>query len=568
MSIRIEIDSENNRAQNIIKYMFDEDPTINRGIVDICGIFSDIKNIDITKIILTIKQNNKIVYFDNDHNAFEISKTNAIPIRYNNKPTDLHFFYYDQTHCVGKDLKTPQVGNVSIIIDNKTRLTEFLQGIFRFRNLNKGTYLSFFICTQTFDSSSNKFKTFIQKLSGKTIYNIINENEEKFQQNQEIGLNLQFFKTLIRYKNSNYKENPFKPLFIENIDEHSNFAKVYLDNLTLNSSESDINQDLYNYFLHEDNINEFKNIILNTNCIETLNEVQNQKQIENQRQKTIDISRIRFINNIKLDFLLLHNNCRLCTYFIGKPLFNNEYFKIDEKNIYISNNLIVTKKKISIVTEKYPYINDLCFIVMDNLILIEKYSVCRYYYYNKFPCYEFKTCKLLNIGITQNNYLKFSKNMNNQIFINLFGINVINVFDKNIELSNYKIFCDNFNSVSINFLYIYYLAYLNKNSLYVFESILYQYKNDDDAINKSIIECYQAYKYLKLHISGRTFDIDQKIIRTGNLELINQEYVRYEDDQMLNLDAPYIDNTQKNDNIGTYHNIMKYDQHYKYKNYF
>jgi hypothetical protein len=561
-SKREEIDSENNRAQNIIKYIFNEDPTINRGIVDICGIFSDIKNIDITKIILTIKQKNKIVYFDNDHNAFEISNENTIPIRYNNKPTDLHFFYYDQTHCVGKDLKTPQVGNVSIIIDNKTRLTEFLQGIFRFRNLNKGTYLSFFICTQTFDTSSNKFKTFIQKISGNTIYNIINENEKNFQQNQEIGLNLQFFKTLIRYKNSQYKENPFKPLFIENIEKHPNFEKVYLDKLISDLSESDINRDLYNYFLHQDNINEFKNIILNTNSIETFveisNEVQNQKQIENQRQNTIDISRIKLIEDIQLDFLLIHNNCSICTYFIGKPLFNEGYFKIDDKNIYISNNLIIETRK---------YNNyDLCFVVMDNLILIEKYSVCQYYYYNKFPCYEFKTCNLLNIGITKYKYLNFSKNMNSQIFINLFGINVINIFDKNIELSNYRIFCDKFNSIAINFLYIYYLKYLNENNLYIFESILYQYKNDDDTINKSINECYLAYINLKLHISAKTFDLDQQIIRTDNLENINDEYAKYEGKPRIS--EPYKDNTKKYDNIVTYHNIMRYDQNYKYQNYF
>ena len=553
-SIIKEIEYDINLAKNIINYIFEQDQTINRGIVDICGIFSDITNIDISKIILTHKQENIIVYFDEKHNAYGITDVKKQPSIYNNKPTNLHFYYYDQTHCVGKDLKTPQVGNVAILIDNKTRMTEFLQGIFRFRNLNKGTYLSFYICKSVGD------KLTIQKISGEIIYNILNTNEQNFQENQEMGLNLQFFKTLVRYKNNEYKEIPFKPLFIENIDQESNYERAYLDKLIINLSENDINRDLYNYFLHRDNIYQFKSIILNNNSIETSNEVQNQKQIENQRQNKIDISRIQLIDDIKLDFLFIHYNCSICAHFIGKPLFNNEYFKIDKKNIYVSNNLILKNN--------YPYIDDLCFIVMNNLILIEKYSVCQFYYYNKFPCYEFKSCKLLNIGITKKINLEFETDINSQIFINLFGLYVKKIYNTNIEIMHYKRFCNYFNLVAFNFLYIYYLIYFNKDNLYIFDPILYEYKNDDDIINVSINDCYITYDNLKTHISGETFDIDQIIIKTGNFELIKDNYITYEDDRIENLNEPYTDDTAKYENILTLRNKMKYDQHYKYQNYF
>jgi hypothetical protein len=530
-------------AENIIGYIFEKDHTIDRGIVDICGIFSDITNINISKIILTHKQDSTVVYFDENHNAYEIINGSKPPSIYNNKPTNSHFYYYDQTHCVGKDLKTPQVGHVSIILDNKTRLTEFLQGIFRFRNLNKGTYLSFYMC---------KFETerlTIQKISGKKIYKIIYDNEKNFQDGQEMGLNLQFFKTLVRYKNNDYKEIPFKPLFIENMDSSINYGKVYLDNLIHNLSEDDINRDLYNYFLDKDNIIQFKSIILNTNTIEVSNEVQNQKQIENQRQNIIDISRIKLIEDIKLEFLFIHYNCSICHNFIGSPLFNNEYFTIHHKNIYISNNLIIKNN--------YPYVDDLCFIVMNNLILIEKYSICQLYYYNKFPCYEFKTCKLLNIGITIKNNLEFDENINSQIFISLFGLYVEKIYNGNIEKIEYIRFCSNFNSVAFHFIYIYYLIYLSKDNFYIFDPILYEYKNpDDNIINSTIHECYTKYIHLKKHISGETFD--SAIISKEDLP--SYTYL---------INKPYTDNTENEQNmILTLQNKMKYDQHYNYQNYF
>jgi hypothetical protein len=541
------------RAENIIKYIFDKDHTINRGIVDICGIFADIKNIDISKIILLHKQAHdcKTVYFDENHNAYEITDIKNEPSIYNNKPTNQHFYYYDQTHCVGKDLKTPQVGNVAIIVDNKTRITEFLQGIFRFRNLNKGTYLSFYICESVGENLS------IKKISGKKIYKIINDNEISFQNNQEMGINLQFFKAQVRYKKNNYKEIPIKPLFIENIDNIKNYPKQYLDKLVHNLSEKDINRRLYNYFLHKDNISQFKSIILNTNSIETANDVQNQKQINNQVQTNFDISRIILINDVKLGFLFIHNNCSICAHFIGKPLFNNEYFKIDNKNIYVSNNLILK--------DNYPYINDLCFIVTDNLILIEKYSICQFYYYNKFPCYEFKTCKLLNIGISKKINLQFEKDINSQIFINLFDIEIIKSYNGSIEMLDYNFFCKNFNSEGINFLTIYYTKYLNK--LYILNPIIFNYISSYYIINQSIQRCYFLLDNLKIHVSGETFDIDQEIIERSNFNLINDIYISLTG-KIIEMNQPYIDQSKKYKNILTLHNNLKYDQQYTYQNYF
>jgi hypothetical protein len=41
--------------------------------------------------------------------------------------------------------------------------------------------------------------------------------------------------------------------------------------------------------------------------------------------------------------------------------------------------------------------------------------------------------KIVNIVITKKNNLEFYKNMNSQIFINLFGLYINRIYDNNIE---------------------------------------------------------------------------------------------------------------------------------------
>ena len=88
-----------------------------------------------------------IVYLSSNHEGTEYDE-----IIMNKKYQESHkknFYYYDQTHVVGSDLKQPRDGHILIIITPKTRMTDFSQAIFRFRKLNRGTYLSVLLIDDT-----------------------------------------------------------------------------------------------------------------------------------------------------------------------------------------------------------------------------------------------------------------------------------------------------------------------------------------------------------------------------------------------------------------------------------
>jgi predicted nucleic acid-binding protein len=185
-----------------------------RGLIDLCGIFKDFDNELVAKEILNLYPDKKIIYFKND-TAYQIYNDENIE-EFNEDINDNYFYYYDQAHTVGSDLKQPQTGNIVVIIDDKTRYTDFAQAIFRFRKLNNGTYLTVIMDTKK------------EKYSIDEIYTLLNENEEKFNKNQQDGLKFQLLKTLVRKKTNNYEEIDLQPDFLrsEIKNHHQKLSKI------------------------------------------------------------------------------------------------------------------------------------------------------------------------------------------------------------------------------------------------------------------------------------------------------------------------------------------------------
>ena len=160
---------------------------VDRGIVDLCGLFLKFDNKEIAdKINLHYEGSKNVIYFNKYH------KPNLSEVNNNN------FYYYDQCHTVGTDVSQPRSGKFAILIDKKTRLTDFSQAIFRFRNLNRGTYM----CVVIVDDYSGD------------LLDLLNSNETKYNEAQIAGINLQLTKAKLRSKSKNYLETGLKPNFL------------------------------------------------------------------------------------------------------------------------------------------------------------------------------------------------------------------------------------------------------------------------------------------------------------------------------------------------------------------
>ena len=152
-----------------------------RGFVDLGGIFINYTNREIAEKLQIYFPDMNIVYFSSDHRGIEYNKDDI------NKDyiesDENNFYYYDQTHVVGSDLKQPYTGHILIIIHENTRKTDFAQALFRFRKINRGTYLNIMmINSETSTILNNNIE----------IYNRLIINEKIFNDNQQNGIKYQF----------------------------------------------------------------------------------------------------------------------------------------------------------------------------------------------------------------------------------------------------------------------------------------------------------------------------------------------------------------------------------------
>jgi hypothetical protein len=361
-----------------------------RGLIDLTGLFINYNNFHIARLINEKLQEKEVIYFD------ETNKAKIYPNTPYTTPTDNSFYYYDNAHTVGSDLKQPYTGNVIIIIDKKTKMTDFAQAIFRFRNLNKGTYLSVvYICSKNEGNDINS----------ESINNKLEKNQKSFKINQEVGLQYQLLKTMVRklnMTNDNYMETSLLPAYMETEQINSEdkvkinicgLEKILEDTLK-NNNESIIK--LYK------EVSPSFNKLLDINNLEHVQEVQSevqsemqseiqsevQSEVQSEIQSEIQSEVQEFTNNGITDFQLsnfyyiYHINCEKCLSNVGVKLFINDYIQIKNKKIYISYNLLNIKKYESKNYEELyvrPIYDDtnrfrnkrFCFVELDNEILIE-----------------------------------------------------------------------------------------------------------------------------------------------------------------------------------------------------
>ena len=412
------INLENN-INNIITHL-KQSNQIARGIVDLAGLFINYENKSIAQILKQkLEPTKKIVYFNSKDKGIEYGDEEK---EYIESDKD-NFYYYDNCHTVGSDLKQPYDGHVGIIINNNTRYTDFAQALFRFRKMNRGTYMSII-----YIYNSNET---ISAINNDYIYNLLQTNENNYNKNQENGIKYQLLKTIIRKYTGIYKETQLiNPLLAEtkfnksklldyinknilNIDS----IDVFLINYKIIEDSNKYIKELYDSIINLDESTLYQLIFGNSNIelnseadatAESNSEQSSQAEAEAEATQFSkkDLTKIEKYH-MKNKAIIRHLNCEKCIRFNCVKLFSDDIIKIEKKPIYISLNIL---------NDTIKNITYLCFVEFHNMILIENEKVAIDYYINKLPVYSFNGRLLLD-HMSDRKLIVIDKN-----FIKLFGI--------------------------------------------------------------------------------------------------------------------------------------------------
>ena len=505
-----------------------------RGFVDLAGLFLNYNNKDIAEKLQNELIDKKIVYFSDDHEGIQYDENNNIKY---SKENEENFYYYDQTHTVGHDLKQPRTGHVAIIIKVNTRWTDFAQAIFRFRKINRGTYLSVIII-------ENNLHLNIE--NNEDIYRLLINNEKIFNKNQKDGIKYQLFKTIIRKDSKNYIEKDLKPEYMR--ENKFNIEKCIdlIKNNIINSEEF-INKNNNNYKLkiykelNKLDKNKFIKLIIGSEE-EIVLDLEKQKELQKEQQKEQEqiinldllhsnISRYYFDKAL---IVIQHLNCEHCDYLNYVKLFKSDEILINSKQIYISINILKIKIYDIIKYSNFESIGTegsgrFCYIEFNNKILIEREDIALDYYLYKLPVYDYNG----------NLLVKYMNNLNNDPYGDILDID--NRFVSLLGLKNY-----------IN------------PKIIKHEKI--NLKNIVDDLNDYgfIILCYHiaTCEFKRYNLS---IELQNKINIFPISEKIYEDFTKFKNQIMYHSTITLIHNTNKKDNLiyiyyDIYKSIIKIDQ--------
>jgi len=422
-------------------------------LIDICGFFYDKLNYDIALEIYT-KLKREVIFIDEKDEKMVIRKNGNLEKLNENIIYEKPFFYYDQGHIVGIDIKQDNypVLHGLCIVDDKSYYSEVAQAMFRLRKLNMGHQISFIL---------NNFEIKNQQL----LLEQFIKNEENLIEQQKDNLNLQTLKSDIRKKRKNdifrerYKEKLFY-YFINNLEE--------IDPLKLIFNEDELKSiDLNFYNLNPEKV---RKIIFNLDF--ESHEIQHQISTQTQTQTQIQINKNLF-NSYLDQFLTNFEKYKFKNFDFIKTIKNqinyDKYtFKLNNilsflPNIFYSNcyspNYFIKKMN-------YKYNFELIFIYVNEIkkfIIIPKYML--FYLWNDFIMYDFNFNILNeNLRYLHNNTMinELEDNLFTKIITNTFTVDDFNLFE--INLINAKIYSEIVRSTYLSALIYWYRFRLNINN--------------------------------------------------------------------------------------------------------
>ena len=145
-----------------------------KALIDCGALLKDAPLLDTVKNIyegLNIGTDNKyqVVYVDQDNNKYVYSNQNH-RLPFDDKPSPNYFYYYDNKHIVGTDLKQPNGLHGLITITYHNTYTDTAQAAFRLRKMTKGHYIDYIlqdfsnIDYDLLDGNKKNYQDFINNL--------------------------------------------------------------------------------------------------------------------------------------------------------------------------------------------------------------------------------------------------------------------------------------------------------------------------------------------------------------------------------------------------------------------
>ena len=585
-----------------------------RGFVDLAGLFLDYSNEEIANVLKKQMLCKNIIFFNNNNIAldYNLEKKHTL-----HKPIDNNnFYYYDQCHTIGSDLKQPRMGHVAIIINNKTKMTDFSQAIFRFRKLNRGTYLSIILINN--NEKDNEL------LNNDKIYDMLIKNEDDFNSKQKDGIEYQLLKTMVRKESKHYEEDDIEPEFLKNKELDKESIVFYIKqnikglNKIIESKEQQDNthkfiSKLYNKTIYLEE-NKLISLIVGSG-IESVKNTENKKEVkkqievekEHEKDKISYNKLYNIINNYRLFYynVIIHLNCKYCNYVNCIKLFKSDDVMINGKQIYISYNLLTLNTPSfddiirNIIEEK---INDnrFCYVEFNDKFIIECENIGLNYYLYKLPVYNYKGDIFIKSMVNQNNKYKDKLNIDRR-FIKMLGIR--NYTNPDIQREIITTSCDikevinNINDIALIILcnYIYVCRQKNRfnlhNDFIIFinnlditklnldinfeEGIMHNYNKEDDLFNVCFNENHLLYlndKGYECYIPKNDFqlylpNIPDNCLDYYNFPLKDTLNLKHSNLQIFNRELKYLIN-HFNKEKSLHQKYLKYKKKYldiKYK---
>jgi len=504
-----------------------------RGFIDLAGIFIDYDNKIIANYLKTeLRDDERIIYFSNNDTAFVYDEHLRIEHTKHNK----NYYYYDQCHTIGSDLKQPNEGHIVIIINRYTKYTNFAQALFRFRKLNRGTFMSILFVKEPEDAFSPS--------TNNDVYTFLNENEQIFNNNQLDGIKYQSMKAIVRNRSRNYAEIDLEPEYKKDsyFDKPALITRMKKNINNLNDSISGgIVKTLYDY-LNGLEIISLKKLVIgsgNEKVTEQMLEVLLEADKIAEGTKENDLYKeIPNLTNIQRK-IIKHLNCNQCRLENSVKLFNTYNIQINNKQIYISLNLLNLenpRKTPKINVELFEDKSRLCFVEFNDIILIELEIIGFEYYINRLPVYDFNGDLMNSYFFKINNRLDID-----EIFVKIFNFDYKNIKDIIILPKIIKESIDNMSEYAKYILYYYNYNSLN-NSRYNISKFLIDYwlENEDEIQSKTYTDensleyrdwVIYFHPTLNNHAKPITYDLgrpyfetEHNLIETNNIFNVNLNF--------------------------------------------
>ncbi len=221
-------------------------------LIDVCGLIIDMNLLTMVRTIFLKFNGKRNVYFVENgvrKVCTNIIENNLIINDYTGNLIEKNaFIYYDNKHIVGIDFTQNILMNGLVIVNEKSKLTDVAQGIFRLRKLNITHTFDFYIqnnflhLIENFEYKPNKpakYNNDPRFTLLENIYNIFVNNGIKYKETSRSFLNIQCIKYLVRELN-----NKNKIWYNENIKNGNikfiNELNKYIKNVHLVENEEEI----------------------------------------------------------------------------------------------------------------------------------------------------------------------------------------------------------------------------------------------------------------------------------------------------------------------------------------